>query len=154
MSCYGSLIGALSNYINYYVGRFLINGIFLKMKKINKYLLYKLVLIPVTVLMVACATTTAQEEVSQGILQGVFTAEQSQSGKDTFTSICRNCHIPRDFRTIFKQSDDTEALLSDYYDLISTTMPQDSPGSLSEEMYLDVMAYLLSLNGFAASSDE
>jgi len=132
----------------------LINGIFLKMKKINKYLLYKLVLIPVTVLMVACATTTAQEEVSQGILQGVFTAEQSQSGKDTFTSICRNCHIPRDFRTIFKQSDDTEALLSDYYDLISTTMPQDSPGSLSEEMYLDVMAYLLSLNGFAASSDE
>ncbi len=132
----------------------MINGIFLKMKKINKYLLYKLVLIPVTVLMVACATTTAQEEVSQGILQGVFTAEQSQSGKDTFTSICRNCHIPRDFRTIFKQSDDTEALLSDYYDLISTTMPQDSPGSLSEEMYLDVMAYLLSLNGFAASSDE
>ena len=132
----------------------MINGIFLKMKKINKYLLYKLVLIPVTVLMVACATTTAQEEVSQGILQGVFTAEQSQSGKDTFTSICRNCHIPRDFRTIYKQSDVTEALLSDYYDLISTTMPQDSPGSLSEEMYLDVMAYLLSLNGFAASSDE
>lgn len=123
------------------------------MKKINKLLLYKLVLISVTILMAACATT-AQEESPQGILQGVFTAEQSQSGKDTFTSICRNCHIPRDFRTIFKQSDETEALLNDYYDLISTTMPQDSPGSLSEEMYLDVMAYLLSLNGFAASSDE
>jgi hypothetical protein len=127
---------------------------FLNMKKINKQFLYTLVLIPVTILMVACATTTAQEETPQGVLQGVFTAEQSQSGKDTFTSICRNCHIPRDFRTIFKQSDDTEALLNDYYDLISTTMPQDSPGSLSEEIYLDVMAYLLSLNGFAASSDE
>lgn len=123
------------------------------MKKINQHFLYKLFLIPVTVLLVACATT-AKEEIPQGVLQGVFTAEQSQSGRETFTSICRNCHIPRDFRTIFKQSDDTEALLNDYYDLISTTMPQDSPGSLSEEMYLDVMAYLLSLNGFPDSSDE
>lgn len=123
------------------------------MKKCNKNFMRKLFLMPVAVLIVACATTP-QEESSQGVLQGVFTAEQSQSGRETFTSICRNCHIPRDFRTIFKQSDDTEALLNDYYDLISTTMPQDSPGSLSEEMYLDVMAYLLSLNGFSVSSDE
>ncbi len=100
----------------------------------------------------ACATT-AQEESFAGVLQGVFTTEQAQSGRSTFNNVCRTCHIPRDFRTIFKQSDDTEALLSDYYDLISTTMPQDSPGSLSTESYMNVIAYLLSLNGFSAGDE-
>ena len=118
------------------------------MKKLNEQNLKKLLILSLVILIAACATT-AQEESPQGVLQGVFTAEQAQSGRDTFTSICRNCHIPRDFRTILKQSDDTVAIINDYYDLISTTMPQDSPGSLSNESYMDIMAYFLSLNGFS-----
>jgi hypothetical protein len=42
------------------------------------------------------------------------------------------------------------AIINDYYGLISNTMPQDSPGSLSEETYLDVISYFMSLNGIAA----
>ena len=106
-----------------------------------------------TVIPLIACTTMAQEESSAGILQGVYTAEQSERGAKTFSDICRNCHVPRDFRSILQQSENTEAIITDYYGLISQTMPQDSPGGLSEEMYLDVMAYLLSLNGYPASSD-
>ncbi len=122
------------------------------MKYNNKKTLLTLFTIFSLLVLSACATT-AQEESSAGVLQGVFTTEQAQSGRSTFNNVCRTCHIPRDFRTIFKQSDDTEALLSDYYDLISTTMPQDSPGSLSTESYMNVIAYLLSLNGFSAGDE-
>ncbi len=122
------------------------------MKYNNKKTLLTLFTIFSLLVLSAC-DTTAQEESSAGVLQGVFTTEQAQSGRSTFNNVCRTCHIPRDFRTIFKQSDDTEALLSDYYDLISTTMPQDSPGSLSTESYMNVIAYLLSLNGFSAGDE-
>ena len=104
------------------------------------------------VILMSC-TSLAQDESSPGVLQGVYTAEQAERGATAFRNICRTCHVPRDFRSILKQSDDTEAIVSDYYELITQTMPQDSPGSLSDEMYLDVMAYLLSINGFAAASE-
>ncbi len=122
------------------------------MKINNKRFLFTLVIVSTVFVLSACATT-AQEESPAGVLQGVYTTEQAQSGRSTFNNVCRTCHIPRDFRTIFKQSDDTEALLNDYFDLISTTMPQDSPGSLSTENYLNIISYLLSLNGFSPADE-
>jgi hypothetical protein len=116
----------------------------------KKKFLMKFSLAPLVFLLVSYATM-AEEESSAGVLEGMFTTEQAQSGRETFSNICRACHTPRDFRSILKQSDDTEALLRDYYDLISTAMPQDSPGSLSTENYTNIMAYLLSLNGFSAA---
>jgi hypothetical protein len=114
-----------------------------------KIVFKSLTLLIITLSLIAC-TTMAQEETASGVLQGVYTTEQAQRGSDTFKDICRNCHIPRDFRSIFKQSENTVAIINDYYGLISITMPQDSPGSLSEETYLDVISYFMSLNGIAA----
>jgi quinoprotein glucose dehydrogenase len=104
------------------------------------------------VILMSCASV-AQKESSAGVLQGAYTSVQAERGSTAFNNICRNCHVPRDFRNILQQSDNVEALISDYFELITLTMPQDSPGSLSEDMYLDVMAYLLSINGFAATSE-
>ncbi|MGK0296496.1 MAG: hypothetical protein ACI9XC_000085 [Gammaproteobacteria bacterium] len=119
--------------------------------KLNNKIVFKtLTLLTIGISLIAC-TTMAQEESASGVLQGVYTTEQAQRGSDTFKDICRNCHIPRDFRSIFKQSENTVAVINDYYGLISNTMPQDSPGSLSEETYLDVIAYFMSLNGLAAA---
>jgi PQQ-dependent dehydrogenase (methanol/ethanol family) len=38
------------------------------------------------------------------------------------------------------------------YDFISRQMPQNSPGSLSQQQYLDVTAYILSRNGFPSGN--
>ena len=40
--------------------------------------------------------------------------------------------------------------LLDRDDLVSTTMPQDNPGGLTQAQYLDVTAYVLQLGGFAS----
>jgi hypothetical protein len=40
------------------------------------------------------------------------------------------------------------------YDVMRTTMPEDNPGSLSQQQYADLVAYLLELNGFPAGTSE
>ena len=87
--------------------------------KINKFLPSLFVIIGIFIL-VSC-TSMAQDESSPGVLQGVYTSAQAERGSTTFTNICRNCHVPRDFRAILQQSENTEALISDYYQLISMT---------------------------------
>jgi hypothetical protein len=46
------------------------------------------------------------------------------------------------------------ATLSGLYDAVSTRMPQNNPGSLKRREYVDVLAYLLSLNGMPAGDQE
>jgi hypothetical protein len=42
----------------------------------------------------------------------------------------------------------------DLYDLISNTMPMNDPGTLSSQEYIDVIAYILKLNGVPAGKAE
>jgi hypothetical protein len=44
--------------------------------------------------------------------------------------------------------------VDDLYGFISTAMPDANPGSLTAEQYADVVAYLLSLNGYPAGESE
>jgi hypothetical protein len=44
--------------------------------------------------------------------------------------------------------------VGDLYEHISETMPEDDPGSLTRQQYVDVVAYILRLNGFPAGRDE
>lgn len=102
--------------------------------------------------LLACAS--AAEEQGPDVLQGSYNREQAEQGRAVFNDVCQRCHIPRDFRAIIPQSEYTVAIIGDYFELITLTMPQDSPGSLPEQQYRDVMAYLLSLNGFPAAEEE
>jgi hypothetical protein len=38
------------------------------------------------------------------------------------------------------------------FEVVSTTMPEDNPGSLSKAEYADVIAYLLKLNNFPSGA--
>src|SRR5205085_1867798 len=40
------------------------------------------------------------------------------------------------------------------FDLIKNTMPQTAPGTLTEGMYLDLLAYILQANGLPAGAKE
>ena len=40
------------------------------------------------------------------------------------------------------------------FDQIRTTMPEDNPGSLERQQYIDVVAYIFSLNAFPAGENE
>lgn len=90
----------------------------------------------------------AQQINQQQILEGIYTQAQADRGASAYKRSCINCHIPRDYATLIQQGPNSKNQIAGYYDLIRQTMPQDAPGTLSEEVYLNLMAYILSLNKF------
>ena len=81
---------------------------------------------------------------------GVFTAAQAARGREVYTTSCAQCH------TMAQHSGSTFAAawnnrrLFDLYEIIHNTMPLDNPGGLGEQEYIDVVAYMLELNGVPA----
>ena len=74
---------------------------------------------------------------------------------------------PEDLRDILAKVPDAPPLRGDdflatwkgrntaeLFERIRSTMPTDSPGSLSGQRYLDIVAYILSANGFPAGESE
>jgi len=91
------------------------------------------------------------EDGEKSIFQGIYSEQQVRRGAETFNNICQKCHMPNDFSAIFYPDYDLNNQIVDYYEVISMTMPQDSPGTLSKQVYQDVIAYILSLNNISPS---
>lgn len=99
----------------------------------------------------ACSTAAppppAAEPAPTELTLASFTAEQADRGERVFTSVCSVCHGRNEFRgPIFALTWRVEPV-GNLFQHISTTMPQDQPGSLSPDEYAAVVAYLLRLNG-------
>jgi alcohol dehydrogenase (cytochrome c) len=85
-----------------------------------------------------------------------FTAEQAAEGLASYTQSCAACH-GADLRTLPNaplQGDEfigkwRTRSTNDLLAQLRTTMPPESPGSLGEDGYLAVMAYILQRNGNA-----
>ena len=83
-----------------------------------------------------------------------YTRAQAERGQQVFNTICSACHGMAEFRgPLFRQTWMTRPI-GDFYQHISTAMPQDQPGSLRPEQYLAVVAYVLQLNGHPAGEGE
>ena len=82
------------------------------------------------------------------VKDGVFTAAQVETGKNVYDSSCKTCHDMRFFRDIVKSYYYQPVLW--LWESILGTMPADNPGSLMLDEYTDVIAYILSENGFPA----
>ena len=92
-----------------------------------------------------------------------FTDEQVERGKSIYQKNCQDCHGSTldngEFGgaplkgSYFRQhwgSGDVSAL----FGYVNTLMPPDRPGQLSERSYVDLTAFLLSNNGYAAGTEE
>lgn len=106
----------------------------------------------VTVAVLAlCAAVPAQGQSGPRSAQdGVYLAEQAERGEDVFLDVCANCHSGSEFRGENFQLNWVGRTVRDLFRLVSTSMPQDSPGRLSEQQYVDVIAYLLKMNKYPA----
>ncbi len=89
----------------------------------------------------------------EDVLNGIYTSTQAARGERTYKTSCQNCHVAREYKGLIKKSENINLQISAYYDLISQTMPQDAPGSLSSDAYLNLIAYILSLNDFPATDE-
>ena len=103
------------------------------------------------------------EPPSRSVRDGVYTEAQAARGKTVYLEQCVECH-KEDLRGdqqmtpslvgiafTFRWKDKT---LDDYFVGMRNTMPQSAPGSLSEETYADLVAYLLSEIGYPPGQRE
>ncbi len=85
---------------------------------------------------------------------GIFTATQADRGRTTFDEACAECHTNNEFRGRLFQSNWGRRTVYSFYRTIRSTMPDNNPGGLDEQVYLDVVSYILSLNGHEAGASE
>ena len=99
------------------------------------------------------APVGAQEPDSRTTLDGVFTTEQAARGRQTYVRVCSQCHA-----LDWYQGDVVRAWegapLYGLFEVISTTMRQDNPGSPRRREYVDMLAYILELNGMPPGEQE
>lgn len=101
----------------------------------------------------------AQAPGAAGASTGVFTEDQAQRGQAVFQGSCSGCHGgnlqggmgPRLSPLGGHWQGSTLGAL---YRFVSANMPMSAPGSLEPQQYADVIAYVLSHNGFPAGEAE
>ena len=85
-------------------------------------------------------------------MDSVFTAAQADRGDQTFIAVCIDCHLPEEFSDAGYLYSWEGQLVADFIYYVQTNMPEDNPGSLKNTEYLDVMAYILELNGIPSGN--
>jgi mono/diheme cytochrome c family protein len=78
---------------------------------------------------------------------GVYTEAQAETGEALFAEHCILCHDKKYFRPVLKRWEGQP--LGIMYTVMSTSMPESNPGFLSEQEYVDILAYILSLSRYA-----
>ena len=99
---------------------------------------------------------------SRSVWSGVYSQDQASRGQKAYNSHCARCHgeallggenspplVDRDF--LDKWNGKSVGSLVDF---TRKTMPSDGPGKLSRRQCTDMIAYLLSANGFPAGESD
>lgn len=99
-------------------------------------------------------------DVPATVWQGVYTEAQASRGQSEYTTHCASCHrddlsgyndILRGRRFMEKYRESSLHLL---FDKTKTTMPRGAPATLSDSVYVDIVAYMLKFNEFPAGAAE
>lgn len=83
---------------------------------------------------------------------GVYTLEQATKGKDVFASACQSCHSPTVHAGPPFRNNWFGRPLGDLFGYLRREMPKADPGTMSDEEYTLVVAYLLRINGMPTGS--
>jgi len=102
---------------------------------------------------VGAAPAFSAERPARTTRDRIYTTEQAERGKEVYKKVCSACHA-LDFYSGQTMKSWEGGSLSDLYAAISTLMPQANPGSLKRREYLDILAYILSLNGMPPGAEE
>ena len=92
------------------------------------------------------APEAAAEPEPAALPAGLYTADQASRGAQVFEDVCSECHTTSEFRGRVFQADWGRRSVYSFYRTVRSTMPDDNPGGLAEDVYLDVIAYILGMN--------
>jgi mono/diheme cytochrome c family protein len=92
------------------------------------------------------------------VWSGVYTEAQAEQGRARYDESCSRCHAPDLSGNVGSSlkgdvfiRDFGDKTLDAFYERIKTTMPRGAAGSLSDGVYLNIVAYVLQVNGFPAN---
>lgn len=78
----------------------------------------------------------------------VYSKPQAAAGKKLYARHCIRCHDRSYFDQVLRTWQGES--LGNLYLVMSSLMPEADPGSLADQEYLEITAYILSLSGFPA----
>jgi mono/diheme cytochrome c family protein len=76
----------------------------------------------------------------------VYSRSQAQAGKKLYQQYCVSCHAKGYFGPVMRGRQGQP--LSALFDAMVALMPQNAPGSLTDQQYLDIMAYIMSVERY------
>jgi cytochrome c5 len=112
----------------------------------------------------AAASPSSAAPQARSVRDGVFTVMQQKRGEAIYSRECSTCHgetlkggegspplTGPDFRAIWDGK-----TVADLFDKTRLTMPSapETPGKLSRQQYVDIVAHILSVNRFPAGATE
>ena len=89
----------------------------------------------------------------------IYTEEQAATGRDLYAEHCASCHgmmleggssVPLSGATFQTRWADEKHSMGDLFYIVRTLMPYGQPATLSKPEYIDIIAYLLMINGYPA----
>lgn len=102
------------------------------------------------------------------IWDGVYTEAQAERGEADYTGVCSSCHgrrldgapddpdmksTPPVARAKFLREWDGQTLAT-LYEYTRATMPVNNPGFMSDQQYIDIVAYMLASSNMPAGEEE
>jgi mono/diheme cytochrome c family protein len=85
---------------------------------------------------------------------GVFTTAQAARGENSYKVNCVSCHATSDYTGETFQLAWVTRTAFDIFDAIRSQMPEDNPGILPRQEYVDIVAYIFSLNSYPAGQSD
>lgn len=114
-----------------------------------------------SILTCSALVLVAGEVCAAGVNSGVFTTAQAERGKPIYDAECAACHGPTlggggggpalsgPFWTAWEGR-----TVGELFTLTKNSMPANGPGRLKDQEYADVVAYMLSVNRYAAGKTD
>ena len=114
---------------------------------------------PIIAILLVAALATGVAQSRTTVLDGVYTTAQAERGHVAYETRCIGCHEgleadgPELTGKVFldRWREDTLAPL---FTFIRTTMPGNTPGSLDDRTYTDIVAFILEANGLPPGKSE
>jgi mono/diheme cytochrome c family protein len=111
--------------------------------------MYARTILAVCLLLAGIGVTDAEPRT---INDGVYTDQQARAGEKLYEQHCLTCHDKKYFRPVLKVWDGQP--LGILYTIMSASMPESNPGALPRDEYVDILAYILSLNRYPSGDTE
>ncbi len=108
-------------------------------------------------LLAACSAHPAPA----GKTPALFRAEQAEAGEQAYLASCSACHgvrldggagPPLRGERMRARAQAAHLRVGDMFSTIAQQMPLNQPASLTEQQYVDIMAYVLESNGYPAGT--